>query len=197
MKPKPILKYVGLTLLVLGTLFNILMFVSQAYPTYLFFIVMAVGLFFFLLSFILKNLTTWWQVFISLIPFIVAYILFDISSPSKDIFLIPKGFTGQVSIYYDQPNGKNEEFERSWRIYRIPTNGQLKTHFKLKGHSINLSNAKYFYVDSSNKRQDLNQYCDLCPNKDTFSLQVINPTLERDKFGNYQRFYVDRPMNRK
>ena len=195
MKSKPILKYVGLTLLVLGALFNILMLVSGAYPTYLFFIVMAIGLFFFLVSFLLKDLNTWWQILISLVPFIVAYILFDISSPSKDIFLIPKGFTGQVNIYYDQPNGHKEEFEKGCRIYRIPANGKLKTVFKLKGHSISLSNAKYFYVDSLNNRQKLNQYCGVCPNKDTIALQVINPTLEKNGNGTYQTFFIEKPMN--
>ncbi|HTC00322.1 MAG TPA: hypothetical protein VK705_06535 [Ferruginibacter sp.] len=195
MRPKPILKYVGLGLLLLGTILNILMFLHQPYPTYLFFIMMAVGLLLFVLSLIFKKLNTWWQFLISLIPFIATYILFAVSSPSKDIFLIPKGYTGKVTIYYDQPNGQKEEFENGWRIYRIPPNEQLKTQFKLKGNSINLSDARYFYVDSNNKRVELKHYCDCCQTKDTISLQVVYGVLGTNENGTYQDFYIGRPMD--
>ena len=86
-------------MLLLGTMFNILMFIYGGYPTYLFFIMMGVGLLLFVLSIIFKNINTWLQILISLIPFIAAYIFFDSSSPSKDIYLIPKGYRGKVTIY--------------------------------------------------------------------------------------------------
>ena len=96
------------------------MFISETWPTYLFFVMMGVGLVLFSVSYIFKDLKNIWQIIIVIIPFIIAYIIFDISSASKDIFLIPKGFTGQVTIYYDRPNGQQEEFEGKLRIYRVP-----------------------------------------------------------------------------
>jgi len=196
MTTKPILKFAGLGLLICGTILNILMFVSEAWPTYLFFVMMGVGLLFLLASYFFKNLKNIWQIVIVLIPFITTYILFDISSASNDTFLIPKGFTGQVTIYYDRPNGQQEEYEGKWRIYRVPISGNLETKFKLKGHSINLSSSHYYYVDSNSKRQELNHYCEYCEVKDTVTLQVIYGVLGTDDKGTYQTFFIDRPFNK-
>ena len=142
MTTMPILKYAGLGLLLLGLILNVLMFIFQIYPTYIFFIMMAVGVFFFLISFFFKEITNVWQIVIMLVPFVTTYILFDISSASNDIFLIPKDFTGQVTIHYDRPNGQEEEFEGKWRVYKVPISGNLETRFKLKGHSINRSEER-------------------------------------------------------
>jgi energy-coupling factor transporter transmembrane protein EcfT len=193
MKPTPILKVIGLALLLVGTVLNILMFVAEAWPTYLFFIMMAVGLCFLLLSFFAKRLKTKWQISIALVPFLTTYIFYSISSPSNDIFLIPKGYTGQVIVYYDQAAGQKKEFEGEWRVYKIPSNGQLETQFKLKGNSILLSDSKYFYVDSSNKRLEIKHYCDNCKIKDTLSIQVIFGVLGTDQHGTYQTFSIDKP----
>lgn len=193
MTHKPILKFVGISLLVLGTIMNALMFVFQAWPTYIFFIMMAVGLLFFLFSFVFRNMKTTWQIIISLTPFLATYLLFEISSSSKDIFLIPKGFTGQVTIYYDRPNGQEEEYEGEWRIYKIPQSGVLETKFRLKGNSINLSDSKYYYVDSNEKRIELKHYCNYCENKDTVSIQVIYGVVGAGNNGTYQTFYIDSP----
>jgi len=193
MTHKPILKFVGLGLLIAGTILNLLMFIFQVWPTYIFFIMMAVGLVFVLFSFLFRNIKTAWQIIIVLIPFLVTYLLFNISSPSKDIFLIPKGFTGQVTIYYDRPNGQKEEHEGNWRIYKIPQNGILETKFRLKGNSIDLSGAKYYYVDSTGKRIELKHYCNYCEIKDTVSIQVIYGVVGAGNNGTYQTFNIDSP----
>ena len=195
MNSKPILKSVGLSLLLLGTILNILIFFYGAYPTYLFFIMMAVGLVFFVLSIILKNLNTWWQIFISIIPFIAAFILFYISNPSKDIYLIPEGYIGKVTIYYDQTTGQNKEFENGWRIYRIPLSGRLKTQFKVKGNSINLSDAKYYYIDQNKNRIEIKHYCEFCIVNDTLSLQVIDGVLGTNEYGLFHDFYIGKPRD--
>jgi len=193
MTSKPILKYVGLGLLILGTVLNVLMFIEQAWPTYLFFIMMAVGLALFLISFALKSLNIWWQTFICLIPFIVAYVWFDISSASNDIFLIPKGFTGLVQVYYDKPTGQSKTYEGKWRVYKVPKTGYLETQFKLKGDYIDFSRSRYFYIDKNNERQEIKPFCDYCNNKDTVTIQVIYGVVGTDSNGTFQTFTVDRP----
>ena len=170
------------------------MVLSQAWPTYLFFIVMAVGTLLLLLSFFFKNLNTIWQIVIALIPFIAAYIYFDALSASKDKFLIPKGFIGEVTIRYNKPGGQDEKFEGRWRVYKIPSSGTLETKFKLKGNSINLSNSKYYYLDSTGNRFELRHYCEHCPDKDTIAIQVIYGVLGKSDEGTYQTFSIGSPI---
>ena len=195
MRPIPILKYTGLALVIFGGLLNVWMFVAQAFPTYLFFIIMAVGLVIWLLSFFLKNLSTLWQFVVAAIPFIIAWMLWKASGPSKDIFLIPKNFIGEVTIYYDQSTGQDPEYEGKWRVYKIPKNGYLETRFKLKGGVINLSGSRYYYLDSNGTRMELHHFCDYCKDKDTVSIQVLYGVLGSDQKGTFQTFYVDKPMN--
>jgi hypothetical protein len=195
MKPKPILKYGGLTLFVIGFLLNVWMFVVKAWPTYLFFVIMAVGGLLFGLSFPLKKLKTFWQIAITLIPFLIGFILFRISDASDDIFLIPKGFRGQVIVLYAQPHGEPKEFDGKWRIYRVPQNGILKTQFKLKGNVIDLERTKYFFIDARGNKRPIKEFCDYCDKKDTSTVQIIYGSVSTDSTGIFQNFFVDIPTD--
>jgi hypothetical protein len=170
------------------------MFVLGAWPTLLFFIFMGIGTLLILISYLFKSTTTPWQLFISIIPLIILYALFHHYSASKDIFLIPEGFRGEVIIYYDRKDGQKEQFEGNWRLYNVPENGILKTMFKIKGHKINLTGSKYYFIDSSGKRTEIKHYCEYCKVKDAQSIQVIYGVVGVDLNGHYQTFKIDKPM---
>jgi hypothetical protein len=193
MTPKPILRYAGLVIFIIGLALNIWMFVSQSWPTYLFFVIMGVGGLLFGLSFPLKKLKTIWQILIVTIPFIVSYIVFKVTDASHDIFLIPEGFRGQVIVLYGQSDGQPKEFDGNWRIYRVPQSGILKTQFQLKGDVINLGRTKYFFIDKNGGKTAIKAYCEYCDDKDTLSVQIVYGSLGGGSIGTFQDFYVDVP----
>lgn len=188
-----ILRYFGLIVLVMGIILNIQMIVNKAWPTYLFFIFCLIGIAQICLSFN-KKIKIVWQIFWSLIPFILGYAYLQIDAPSKDIYLIPNNYRGKVEILYGNDDGQEKESEGFWRVYRIPENGKLKTKYKLKGSSIYLYNCKYYYVDRNGNRKLLKVYDENSKEKDSVSVQIINwGNLGMN--GKSQNFYVDIPNN--
>jgi hypothetical protein len=189
-----ILRYFGVAVLVIGIVFNILMIVNEAWPTYLFFIICLIGIIQIGFSFY-KKIKIGWQIFWSLIPFALGYGYLQIDAPSKDIYLIPNNFIGKVEILYGSINGQKKESEGLWRIYRIPENGKLKTEYKLKGESISLYNCKFYYIDKNGNRKPMKVYCENCENRDTISVQIVNwGNLGMN--GKSQDFYVGIPNNK-
>jgi len=67
-------------------------------------------------------------------------------------YLIPLGFTGRVTIVFDQKNGSPVRYEGKARIYDIPESGVLVTRFHYEGGWIN---HHYYYVDNKNKRTEI------------------------------------------
>lgn len=178
----------------LGVVLNILMFTFHWWPTYLFFILCGIGLIQIGLSLGLSSLRKGWQIFWSTLPLLVGFILFEVNSPSDDIFLIPEGYRGQIVIIYGQEDGQPKEYEGRWRVYKIPKSGKLKTRFEIKGNSINLSGSKYFYVDKQGNRNELKTFCEYCDNPDTTSIQVIFGSLGSGSSGaSFQDFFIDIP----
>ena len=97
------------------------MFVNQAWPTSLFFIICLIGIIQICFSYY-KKIKIGWQIFWSLIPFILGYAYLQIDAPSKDIYLIPNNYRGKVEILYGNADGQEKESEGFWRVYRIPEN---------------------------------------------------------------------------
>ena len=189
-----ILRYFGVTVLIIGIIFNILMIVNEAWPTYLFFIICLIGIIQIVLSF-LKKIKIVWQIFWSLIPFILGYGYLQIDAPSKDIYLIPNNYQGKVEILYGIINGQKKESEGLWRVYRIPESGKLKTQYELKGNSISLDNCKFYYTDLKGNRKPLKVYDVNCGDGDTISVQIINwGSLGME--GKSQDFYVGVPNSK-
>ena len=189
-----ILRYVGLTVLLIGITLNILMFLSYSWPSYFYFILCGIGVILIFLSFGLRRLSRLIQIAIAAVPFVIGFIYFEINSASDDIFLIPEDYRGQVLILYGQENGQPKEFENGWRIYRIPENGVLRTKFKLKGNYINNSSSKYFLVDKDGNRKLIKQYCEFCKDRDTTTVQVIFGSLGASSTGTtFQDFFVNVP----
>lgn len=190
-----ILLWTGLITLLLGIGLNVLMFVSQALPTYLFFILCGIGLLQIFIALAFKNIKTGYQILWGLLPFLTLYGLIAKDSASYDIFLIPEGYRGQVVIEYGVHDGVEKENEGKWRIYRIPDHGHLKTQFIIKGNSIRLSDSKYYYVDKKGNRKEIKHYCEHCEDKDTTNIQVIYGSLGTSNNKSFQDFIIDIPNN--
>jgi hypothetical protein len=73
-----ILRYFGFGILAIGIGLNVKMYVNQEWPTYLFFIMCFVGLIQIILSYLAKQIKGGWQIFWSLIPFILGFIYLKI-----------------------------------------------------------------------------------------------------------------------
>lgn len=188
-----ILQWTGLITLIVGIGLTISMFLSQAWPTYLFFIVCGIGLGQIFIALAFKKIKLGWQIIWSIAPFFTLFGILAKDYPSNDIFLIPEGYRGQVVIEYGVQDGAKEEYEDGWRIYRVPANGHLKTTFTLKGNSIRLSDSKYYYVDKNGNRKELKHFCEYCKYKDTTSLQVIYGSLSTSNKRSFQDFIIDIP----
>lgn len=173
------------------------MFALHWWPTYLFFILCGVGIVQLLLSFGLRKISRLLQIITSIFPFFIGFLYFEINSASNDIFLIPQDYRGQVLILYGQENGQPKEFEKLWRVYRIPENGTLKTQFKLKGNYINNSGSKYYFVDKNGNRELIKQYCEFCEDRDTTTVQVIFGSLGSSSSGaTFQDFFIEIPNSK-
>lgn len=77
-KKNLILRYFGVTFLLVGVALNIKMYVNQEWPTYLFFVICFIGIIQIVLSFIIKAMKSGWQMFWTLIPFILGFIYIKI-----------------------------------------------------------------------------------------------------------------------
>lgn len=74
-------------------------------------------------------------------------------SESRDgIYLMPKGYTGEVVILFGQPDGVVPEVEDGLFVYKIPKDGVLKV--KTKGYT-GIVNLQYFYVDGDGQREPI------------------------------------------
>ena len=187
--------FAGASILV-GGILNALMFVFGGYPTYLFFILMLVGLVLFLIGILTRQIKTLYQLGISFFPFIIYFVVNFINLPSSDTFIIPKDFRGTIYVYYDQVNGVEKEFDGSRRIYRIPQDGILLTKFSLKGGVIDLSGSRFYLVDEIGNRIEL-KHCsvhDENKTKDSTMVQAIYGVCgQSSNYGLYQTIYIDYP----
>jgi hypothetical protein len=77
---------------------------------------------------------------------------FFLKYPRNGIYLLPKGFTGYVLIFYGVPDGVQLETEGGFWVYNIPSDGILKVKDKA---SPGIVNQEYFYVDDSGERRSI------------------------------------------
>jgi len=73
-----ILRYFGLFFIMVGTILNLRMLISNTWPTYLFFVLCGVGLIQTAISLLIKQIKISWQLFYALIPFILGYTYLNI-----------------------------------------------------------------------------------------------------------------------
>lgn len=91
---------------------------------------------------------------IFLFGFIITFLLNNSCSlfNRNGIYLIPKGYTGDVIIFFDQLDGVVPEVENNLYVYKIPKDGVLKV--KPRGVS-GIVNLKYFYVIENNEKREI------------------------------------------
>ena len=68
------LRYFGLFLLVVGIALSVKMYIDRAYPTYLFFVIIAIGIIQIITSFLFKQIKISWQIFWALLPLVVGFL---------------------------------------------------------------------------------------------------------------------------
>lgn len=82
--------------------------------------------------------------------FLYMVIMFSCETPGKDtIYLIPQGFTGRATIYYDLSEGKPEGTEDNFCVLSINSDGCLLSRSK---PNYGTFRQKFYYIDSSGKR---------------------------------------------
>ena len=149
---------IGLIYIIFGLVMNIWMFIGGWWPTYLYFISIGIGILFLLINGLTKRLPKFkiWQLLLGISPVIAFYVFIQVNKSSEDIFIINDNFKGTIVIIYGQENGKEKEFEKDKRIYRIPNNGILKTKFELKGEVASF--GKYYYETEQNQKLRLETF---------------------------------------
>ncbi len=75
-----------------------------------------------------------------------------IQTAQSEVHLVPKGFVGQVTLYFNELNGASPQWERGSRLYEIPANGQLRTQFAPNEGIRPIGITRFYYVDPSGKR---------------------------------------------
>lgn len=70
-------------------------------------------------------------------------------------YLIPMGYKGQVTIFYNQEHGQEMKFEDGRRMLRIPPNGVLLTKFK---DDKGITDHKYYFIDPKGNKKQLRAY---------------------------------------
>lgn len=75
-----ILRYFGLFLLVVGIILNVKMYIDEAWPTYLFFIISAIGVIQIIISFVVKQMKLSLQILWALLPIVLGFIYIKLLS---------------------------------------------------------------------------------------------------------------------
>ena len=85
-----------------------------------------------------------------------------------EIYLLPKGYTGRVLVFFSRPEGQPVKYENRKRLYEISANGILKTQFDLNTrwhrpheffYGAEGSRMAIPYVDYREARDDRVQAC--------------------------------------
>jgi len=108
----------------------------------------------------------------------------------KEIYLIPKDYTGKIEIYFDQADGSAMEFEDSVRVYRIPETGVLKTQFKFNAGPVYKDSRAYYYVDNKGNRKRLTATADISSDTEGIAIFIDHHIVEKNKAIG-ERYYVD------
>ena len=119
----------------------------------------------------------------------------NFSPASDDIFLIPKSFTGKVTVIYNQPNGQEKEFEGKYRLYHVPSNGILNTQFEMKNNRFKYN--KFYFVDEYGKRELIKgynpNYTDEDEDGDTTSVHIVAGIIGSKGETPFITFFVGKP----
>jgi hypothetical protein len=63
--------------------------------------------------------------------------------------VLPKGYTGQVTIIFDDKEGEEPTKANGMRVYKIPPSGTLKTQFHFESGYFPCTLLHYYYVSGN------------------------------------------------
>lgn len=101
---------------------------------------------------------------LSLLPLFLVmiglYIFNAYQQESADQYIVTNGYTGKVTIMYDQPNGAAVKFKGKKRVFEIPANGILQTQ---ASHKDDWTEYYYLLPNGNLKRIPQSPYADNSP----------------------------------
>jgi len=134
--------------------------------------------------------------FFTLLPllfFMLLGFVFLISIAKPEIYLIPENYSGEILVFFDQPDGTPLEMEGKKRIYRIPENGILFTQFKWNRGA---HNRKFFMIKNNTKNiiDEVSAFYIYSNENDSDKISVIDkrPYYFTDAEGNEYLFRATR-----
>jgi hypothetical protein len=138
--------YSGLILLTIGAL-------GMTFAVF----VIIIGLPIFIIGTILtlaSNSKSWKQRLFPILFFIVGILVFwpiwNWSQKAEpETFLIPQEFSGKVHILFNEPCGREIEYENGRRLFKIPNNGILTTKFK---DQYGIIDQEYYLINENGER---------------------------------------------
>lgn len=81
---------------------------------------------------------------------ILFFILYSCNNAEKEIFYIPKNYTGTIVVVFNQSKGETKEYVDNKRIYKISNDGVLFTQFPEPRNNSRL-NQKFYYIENENQ----------------------------------------------
>lgn len=82
---------------------------------------------------------------------LIALFLFSCDRGENEIYIVPKNYTGYIIVIYGQKKGTEPAFEAKKRVYKIPSNGVLKTQFTGNFEWTNFPEFYYEQIAPENK----------------------------------------------
>ena len=88
---------------------------------------------------------------IKLLSILTATLFMNFACRQKinEIYLIPRGFSGNIAVVFDVKQGEKEELENGWRVYRIPADGILVTQ---ASYNSTMHDEEFFFVGDGGER---------------------------------------------
>ena len=143
-------KITGMIFIVVGTLSTTL----SPYTLYFYYLpliifIIGLGIVWFSQKSIISKLI--WTISPFIFFFSFNYIWKLSNSCEPETFILPKSYSGEVRIVFNQKCGKIVKYEGKRRVYEIPSDGILLTQFKAEQGFIN----QKFYILDDNKRKEI------------------------------------------
>jgi hypothetical protein len=99
------------------------------------------------------------------------------SNHDKEEYRIPDKYIGRTLIIFNQNDGREKEFEKGRRVYKLGTNGIFTTQFDINPGGFMKGDRKFYYVNQNNEKKKEIKWVS------TFSLfhRLDDPENEKNK----------------
>jgi hypothetical protein len=82
--------------------------------------------------------------FVIVLSLLVAFL--GCARTEPEIVIVPRGYTGYVTVIFGQKAGSEASYQDGWRVYVIPQNGVLLTQF---AHNVGWGEWPKFYYENT------------------------------------------------